>query len=172
MGTGETPPYTRCSSLPKAIHSHVPGEAQIFSRRAGPKSQRAAAVSGRSIRMRRCITVVFAALASVPIGAATDEPKYDVCRTQLIDYVESRFQSRVTRIDFRFDYDDRSFPKQRALPLSGSQALVYTNGCRGYHVVDLDGSHFDCVLRAHYETPRNYLHYRSSHGQCGRVGGG
>jgi len=122
--------------------------------------------------MKRCITVGFAALASFPIGAAATEPKYDVCRTQLIDYVESHFESKVTRIDFRFDDDDRSFFRQSALPLSGSQALVYTDRCDGYHVFDLDGSHFDCVLRAHYGRSRNYLHYRSSHGECRRVGGG
>jgi len=116
--------------------------------------------------MKACIAVILAALISSCIIAAGGEPKYDVCRTQLIDYVESRFGSKVMRIDFTFDYDDGSFSKQSALPLSGSQALVYTDDCDGYHVFDLTGSHFDCVLRAHYGTPRNYLRHRSSAGDC------
>lgn len=121
--------------------------------------------------MKSSIPVVLAALASSAIAAAAAEPKYDVCRTQLIGYVESHFGSKVTRIDFRFDYDDGSFFSQRALPLSGNQALVYTDGCDGYHVFDLEGSHFDCVLRAHYGTPRNYVRYRSSGGDCSRAVG-
>lgn len=122
--------------------------------------------------MKSWIPVFLAALASSAIAAAAAEPKYDVCRTQLIEYVESHFGSKVTRIDYRFDYDDGSFSSQRALPLSGSQALVYTDTCDGYHVFDLEGSHFDCVLRAHYGTPRNYIRYRSSGGGCSRATGG
>jgi hypothetical protein len=115
--------------------------------------------------MKACTMVILAALALFPV-AAVAEPKYDVCRTQLIEYVESHFGSKVTRIDFRFDYEDGSFSSQGALPLSGSQALVYTDGCDGFYVFDLDGSHFDCVLRAHYGNPRNYVRYRSSKGDC------
>ena len=122
--------------------------------------------------MRLWITMILAALVSSPIATAAAEAKYDVCRSQLIEYVESHFGSKVTRIDFRFDYDDRSFFRRHALPLSGSQALVYTDGCEGYHVFDLEGSHFDCVHRAHYGTTRNYVRYRSSGGNCGQAVGG
>lgn len=117
------------------------------------------------------IIVIFAASSSFSIVAAAAEPKYGVCRTQLVEYVEKNFGSKVTRIDFRFDYDDRSFPTQRALPLSGNQALVYTDGCEGYHVFDLSGSHLDCMHRAHYGTPRNYVRYRSSAGECEKATG-
>lgn len=116
--------------------------------------------------------VVLSALAASPVAAVAAEPKYDVCRTQIIDYVERHFGSKVTRIDFRFDYDDQAFPTQRALPLSGNQALVYTDGCDGYHVFDLAGSHLDCTARAHYGTPRNYIRYRSSGGSCAPAAGG
>ncbi len=122
--------------------------------------------------MKSCITAIVAALVWFSLSAAAAEPKYDVCRTQLNEYVESQFGSKVTRIDFRFDYDDRWFAMRRALPLSGNQALVYTDGCVGYHVFDLEGSHFDCVHRAHYGTPRNYVRYRSSAGQCKQAVGG
>ena len=122
--------------------------------------------------MKSCIMAIAVAAAAISLGAAAAEPKYDVCRTQLNEYVESHFGSKVTRIDFRFDYDDRSFATRRALPLSGNQALVYTDGCEGYHVFDLEGSHFDCTHRAHYGTPRNYVRYRSSAGQCKQAAGG
>lgn len=122
--------------------------------------------------MKSGILIIFTALASFSLSAVSAEPKYDVCRTQLHEYVASRFGSKVTRIDFRFDYDDRSFATQRALPLSGNQALVYTDGCEGYHVFDLEGSHLDCTHRAHYGTPRNYVRYRSSAGECKKAAGG
>lgn len=122
--------------------------------------------------MKLRITVVLAALAASPVAAAAADPQYDVCRTQLVDYVETHFGSRVTRIDFRFDYDDRPFFKRGFLPLSGNQALVYTDGCDGYHVFDLTGSHFDCMHRAHYGAPRHYVRYRSSGGGCRQGSGG
>ena len=122
--------------------------------------------------MESRVFAIAAMLTSFFLGTAAAEPKYDVCRTQLHEYVKSRFGSNVTGIDFRFDYDDRPFATQRALPLSGNQALVYTDGCDGYHVFDLEGSHFDCMHRAHYGTPRNYVRYRSSSGQCRQAAGG
>lgn len=110
----------------------------------------------------RILTVL--ALGTAVVGAV-EGPQYDVCRKQIGEYVSQRFQQNVTDIDFAFNYEDRP---RIASPAFGSnnQAVVYTDGCDGYHVFEIHGTYFDCEHRAHYGTPPNYIYYRTSADGC------
>lgn len=108
--------------------------------------------------LRRVLPVAVSILVSSAIAA--QEPAYGVCEKQLIADVASRFDQNVTEIDWSLhtSRDSRSGYM--------SQAVVYTDGCPGYHVYEIFGKEYDCFHRAHYGAVKNYIRYRSSGSSC------
>lgn len=89
--------------------------------------------------------------------------QYDICRAQIEEYLEKRFDQTVSRIDFDFVFDHKSVgsgdgPK--------STALAYTEECPGYHVFEVFATDFDCDARAYIGTVPNYVIYRTSEDGC------
>ncbi len=94
---------------------------------------------------------------------ATTDRKYEICRAQLEEYVESRFHRTVSHISLDFVYDYRSAGGGDG---TTSTALVYTEECPGYHVFDLLATDFDCDAHAHVLVAPNYVFYRTSELGC------
>ncbi len=109
--------------------------------------------------MLRIIVVCTAFTLSVAAGIAYAEPKFGICRTQLEADVRTRFQQKITSIDFTITTNKGGRDMGHK-----STALVYTDGCPGYHVYDLFATEHDCKSRAHYGMPPNYIRYRTSSG--------
>lgn len=108
--------------------------------------------------LQRLLLVAGSMLASLAFAA--QEPTFGVCEEQLVADVAERFNQNITEIDWSLhtSRDSRSGYT--------SQAVVYTDGCPGYHVYDIFGKEYDCFHRAHYGDVRNYIRYRSSAGGC------
>jgi hypothetical protein len=116
------------------------------------------------------LRVAFAlVLAAFSLRAMSDEHapavdrKYEVCRAQIEEYVESRFQQTVSSIAFDFVYDYRAAGGGDG---TKSTAVVYTRECPGYHVFELFATDFDCDARAHVGKVPNYVYYRTSQDGC------
>lgn len=120
----------------------------------------------RKIGVPTMFAVILTALSQ---SAATDDPassdkrKYDVCRTQIEEYVDDRFHQTVSRIVFDFVFDYRSAGGGDG---TKSTALAYTEDCPGYHVFELFATDFDCDARAHAGAVPNYVFYRTSEDGC------
>lgn len=97
------------------------------------------------------------------VGASDREPRYEVCRAQIIEYVESRLDQHVTSIDMYFA---ERRPAGPTIPPSTGQAVVRVAECDGFHVFEVLGTEYDCRFRAHYGTPPTYVHYRYSAKGC------
>lgn len=111
------------------------------------------------------LACLFTSLASACAisGADGEGPRYEVCRAQIIEYVETRLDQHVTGIDM--DFAERR-PAAPTIPPSTGQAVVYVAECDGFHVFDVLGTRYDCLYRAHYGTPPTYVHYRMSAKGC------
>ncbi len=110
--------------------------------------------------MRRFV-VCTAFTLSIAARIVYAEPQFGICQTQLEADVGTRFQHKITSIDFTFTTNKGGRDMGHK-----STALVYTDGCPGYHVYDLFATKHDCESRAHYGTPPNYIWYRTSSGGC------
>jgi hypothetical protein len=99
-----------------------------------------------------------------PVGRF-GEPRYGVCREQVVEYLAANFQQHVTAIDMTFS---ERRPVPITIPPSTGQAVVYVAECDGYHVFDVYGTDYDCQHRAHYGTPPTFVRYRTSVGGCRR----
>ncbi len=115
-------------------------------------------------------SVLLAVILGIPLQAvaaeaqnSTAKRKYEVCRSQLEEYVQTRFHQTVSRISFDFVFDYRAAGGGDG---TTSTALVYTEECPGYHVFDLFATDFDCDARAHLLTAPNYIFYRTSEFGC------
>jgi len=114
-------------------------------------------------------TVLAAGCASGWLGG--EEPRYEVCHAQIIEYVETRLDQHVTSIDMTFA---ERRPAAPTIPPITGQAVVRVAECDGYHVFECDGYHVfdvlgtrhDCLSRAHYGNPPAYVHYRTSGKGC------
>ena len=110
------------------------------------------------MNLRKLLWISGTLLVASAISAQA--PTYGVCERQLMWDVAGRFDQKITRIDWSLhtSRDSRSGYT--------SQALVYTDGCPGYHVYEIFGKEFDCFHRAHFGEARNYIRYRNSGGGC------
>ena len=108
------------------------------------------------------IGALFLALSFCPATwAVAAEPRYGICRPQIVTDVEKRFRQKVTEIELTYITDKNDRKGYRY-----STALVYTDACPGYHAYDIYATEYDCESRAHYGTPSNYVRYRVSSGGC------
>ena len=103
-----------------------------------------------------------AALGSLA-ASCSGTPQVDVCRQQIVQEVQGRFQQKVEYIDFTFA---ESRPAVPTTPPSTGQALVRVDGCPGYHVFTVTGTDYDCLYRAHYGLAPRYVQYRNSGDGC------
>lgn len=120
----------------------------------------------RGIEVRHLlIAATCAALATACAALGTNEegPRYEVCHAQVISYVETRLDQRVTGIDMTFA---ERRPAAPTIPPSTGQAVVHVAECDGFHVFEVLGTRHDCLYRAHYGTPPTYVHYRYSAKGC------
>ena len=111
-----------------------------------------------NVHVGLAVSLALSVLLSSAVAA--QEPQYGVCEKQLIADVASRFGQNITEIDWSLQEsrDSRSG--------YASQAVVYTDGCPGYHVYEIFGKEYDCFDRAHHGKVRNYIRYRNSGGGC------
>ena len=109
----------------------------------------------------RLVIVFLAFTFGVAAWVAAAEPRYGICRPQIVADVEKRFQQKATEIEFTYTTDKSGRSGERK-----STALVYTDACPGYHVYDVYATEHDCESRAHYGTPPNYVRYRVSADGC------
>lgn len=114
----------------------------------------------RSPRVYWRKSLSIALLLFVSSAAMAQEPEYGVCEKQLSEDVANRFDQKITEIDWSLQTSRDSRAGYT------SQALVYTDGCPGYHVYEIFGKEYDCFHRAHIGKVRNYIRYRSSGGGC------
>ena len=110
--------------------------------------------------MRVIVTLTVLTLC-MAAGTLSAEPQYGICRAQVEADVAKRFQQKIK--DIEFTYVTSKGGRSGGLK---SSALVYTDGCPGYHVYDIYATEHDCEFRAHYGTPPNYIRYRTSAGGC------
>lgn len=104
--------------------------------------------------------LTLATLVVVCWPAIAREPIYGVCEKQLVADVARRFDQNITEIDWSLETS-----RDSRLGYT-SQAVVYTDGCPGYHVYEIFGKEHDCFHRAHFAEIRNYIRYRTSGGGC------
>ena len=109
------------------------------------------------------VFVASAALTACALPSGYGEPKYGVCREQIVEYLAAHFQQRVTAIDMTFA---ERRPVPITIPPSTGQAVVYVAECDGYHVFDVYGTDYDCQNRAHYGIPPSLVRYRTAAGSC------
>ncbi len=106
-----------------------------------------------------------AVLAGCGPVSGSGEPRYGVCRQQVVEHVAANFQQHVIAIDMTFS---ERRPAPITIPPSTGQAVVSVAECDGYHVFDVYGTDYDCEHRAHYGTAPTYVLYRASVGSCRR----
>ncbi len=128
--------------------------------------EKSASREGTTTRLRVAFALILAAFS---LRAMSDEHapavdrKHEVCRAQIEEYVENRFQQTVSHIAFDFVYDYRAAGGGDG---TKSTAVVYTRECPGYHVFELFATDFDCDARAHAGAVPNYVYYRTSQDGC------
>jgi hypothetical protein len=103
---------------------------------------------------------LFTVLAVSSFPLLAEDAEHGICEEQIAADLSARFGHSITRIDWSFETSLDG--------LSGlkSQALVYTDGCPGYHVYDIYATDHDCLHRAHYGEIPNYVVYRTSEAGC------
>ena len=109
--------------------------------------------------MVRAILVAMSIAAGA--GTVSASQPSNPCDAQIRADVASRFEQKITRIEF-------SYIQSKGGRGGGSKstALVYVEGCSGYHVYDVFATEYDCESRAHYGDTPNYVRYRTSGGGC------
>ena len=125
---------------------------------------------GQRRHLSRHAAAMLVAAASIALAGCASllpggEPRYEVCREQVLDHVSENFQQRVTEIDMTFA---ERRPVRITTPPETGRAVVYVAECDGYHVFDVYGTDYDCRYRAHYGKPPVFVRYRTSSGECRR----
>ena len=104
--------------------------------------------------------LIIAILAALSFSVAAEEAESGICEEQIAADLKARFDQEITKVDWSFE--------STLDGLSGlkSQALVYSDGCEGYHVYDVYATDHDCLDRAHYGQIPNYVRFRISEAGC------
>jgi hypothetical protein len=114
----------------------------------------------------RVLTVCICALATtiaVGIQSSAGAPRFDVCETEIREYVRRELGQTVTKVEFYYYYGDSShFGGEQET----TQAIVYTKECPGYHFFDVYANYATCTQTAHYGKARQYADFRSSNDGC------
>ena len=106
---------------------------------------------------------LYAAIACTGCTSATiaEGPRYGVCRTEVIDFVEQRLGQTVTRVDIQA-YAERSIP----FLFDVGNALAYVKECDGFHSFQIRGTWSECEHLAHYGHSRSYIRYEGPFEGC------
>jgi len=106
-------------------------------------------------------TTLMVVTLAVPVSAAkAKELEHGICEQQIVADVKTRFGQNIIKLDWTMGSTLDGPPGMK------SHALVYTDGCPGYHVYDVHATDHDCTNRAHIGTPPNYITYRVSEDGC------
>jgi hypothetical protein len=106
----------------------------------------------------RCAVFALLALPILPLSA--EEAEHGICEDQIAADLKTRFGQKITKVDWSFE---TSLDSESGMM---SRALVYVDGCAGYHVYDIYATDNDCLHRVHYGQIPNYIRYRTSEGGC------
>ncbi len=113
-------------------------------------------------------TLKFLAFTLIPCIAgcamtAGSQPRYGVCRQEMIDFVEQQLRQTPTRIEIQA-YSERTPPM--TLFDTGS-ALVYVKECSGFHAFEIRGTESICEHIPHYgKTSGSYVYYEGAFEGC------
>ena len=96
-----------------------------------------------------------------PLGAA--EPRYGVCRQEMIDFVTHRLGQTPTRIEIQA-YAERNPP---VTLFDAGSALVYVEECDGFHGFEIRATEDLCEHIPHYGRSRpSYVFYEGPFEGC------
>ena len=103
------------------------------------------------------------ALAGCAVAEPGAEPRFGVCRQQILDHVEQRLGQTVKRIQFQ-SYAER--PPPVSLFDTGN-ALVYVEECDGFHSFEVRGTEDLCEHIPHYgRSSGSYIRYEGAFEGC------
>jgi hypothetical protein len=111
---------------------------------------------------RLLVATLSGAVLFSPVVAQA-EPRFGVCRQQIVDYVEKRLGLTVQRIDVQ-SYSERT----PAISLfDPGSALVYVKECEGFHAFEIRGTEDLCEHIPHYGTSSgSYIRYEGAYEGC------
>lgn len=116
-----------------------------------------------TIRLISTIALGSSLFAASMAAMAQSEPRYGVCRQEIVDYVQQRLGHTVKRIEIQ-SYAER-MPPLTLFDLGG--ALVYVEECAGFHGFEIRGTQSDCEHIAHYGTSSgSYIRYEGAFEGC------
>ena len=95
-------------------------------------------------------------------NAMAGEPRYGVCRQEMIAFVEQKLGQTPTRIDVQA-YSERTPP---VTLFDAGSALVYVEECDGFHSFEIRGTESICEHLPHYGTPGTYVRYEGAFEGC------
>jgi hypothetical protein len=108
------------------------------------------------------LLVTFVA-GSCALSPGSAEPRYGVCRQQILDYVQQRLAQTPTRIEIQ-DYSERTPPISM---FDAGNALVYVKECSGFHSFEIRGTEDLCEHIPHYGTSSgSYIRYEGAFEGC------
>ena len=109
------------------------------------------------------MTLAASLCAASSIAMAQTQPRFGVCRQEIVNYVEQQLGQTVKRIEVQ-SFAERMPP--RSLFDLGS-ALVYVEECSGFHGFEIRGTQSDCEDIPHYGTSSgSYIRYEGAFEGC------
>ena len=103
------------------------------------------------------------ALTGCAAGDSAAAPRFGVCRTQIVDYVEQRLGLTVTGIEFQ-SYAERTPP---VTLFDAGNALVSVEECDGFHSFEVRGTEDLCEHIPHYgRSSGSYVRYEGAFEGC------
>ena len=109
--------------------------------------------------MRAVLFVAIAAMTlTISSVQAFDGPYFDVCESQVVELVNTRFAANVEHIYWDFRHNDRGNRRNNF-------AWVSTDTCSGYLVFRVLASERDCT-GAHYGRVPQYVRFGWATGNC------
>ena len=109
------------------------------------------------------MTLAASLCAASSVAMAQTEPRFGVCRQEIVDYVEQRLGQTPKRVVIQ-SYAERMPPRSL---LDVGSALVYVEECSGFHGFEMRGTQSDCEDIPHYGTSSgSYIRYEGAFEGC------
>ena len=118
-------------------------------------------------RLRSISLVATLATTLVATGIAPQvqaEPRFGVCRQELVDYVEQRLGQTITHIEIQ-SYAEHTPPQSI---FDAGSALVYVKECTGFQGFEIRATEDTCEFIPHYgsASSRSYIFYEGGFEGC------